>query len=93
MISQLFEHHLLPQEAKAKHKATLCVTLLKVIISCYSSSTNHIFKWLQKHTIDVLLFKRQDFTINWEKVCRELDKLLKTTTKLKGQLKCGEIFP
>jgi hypothetical protein len=63
MISQLFEHHLLPQEAKAKHKATLLVTLLRVITS-YSSSTNHIFKQLQKHTIGVLLFKRQDFTIN-----------------------------
>ncbi len=77
---------------KAKHKATLLVTLLRVITS-YSSPTNHNFKWLQEHTIGVLLIKGQDFTINGEKVCRELAKLLKTTPKLKGQLKCGEIFP
>jgi hypothetical protein len=63
MMSQLFENHLFPQEAKAKHKVTLLVTFLRVITSC-SSSTNHIFKWLQKHTIGVLLFKGQDFIIN-----------------------------
>jgi len=92
MISQLFEHHLLAHEAKAKHKATLLVILLRVITN-YSSPTNRNFKWLQEHTIGVLLLKGQDFTINGEKICRELAKPLKTTPKLKGQLKCGEIFP